>query len=191
MRVLDFIFWRIHVRAYLATINGSLQIAKAKIQSLQRQGDQYIMDVVLASRLFKPWEIKFINYSWLYLQVLSLSDMYNAQGNAMAWGFPTGTNQLLRVVLSCWNHCKNDQAKWHGLCGDGFYALLQQTDAGFVSHLVHGSTASLRVVDGQVILSYLMICFTDMHAKNWFLISGLVQMISWREGQPTQSSICQ
>jgi hypothetical protein len=45
------------------------------------------MDVVLASKLFKPREIKFVNYCQLYLQVLSLSDMmYNAQGNALAVG---------------------------------------------------------------------------------------------------------
>jgi hypothetical protein len=88
--------------ACLATINGSLQIAKAKIQTLQRHGDQYIMDVVLASRLFKPWEIKFINYSWLYLQVLSLSDMYNAQGNALAVGIYNGyqsASQSCSVLL--------------------------------------------------------------------------------------------
>jgi hypothetical protein len=53
--------WIPTVRAYLATINGSLQIAEAKIQPLQRHGDQYIMDAVLASRIFKTREIKFIN----------------------------------------------------------------------------------------------------------------------------------
>jgi hypothetical protein len=67
------------------------------------------MDVVLASRLFKPREIKFINYCRLYLQVLSLSDMYNAQGNALAVGITTGTDQYLRVALFCWNHYKIDQ----------------------------------------------------------------------------------
>jgi hypothetical protein len=41
--------WILTVRAYLATINGSLQIAESKLQPLQRHGDQYIMDVVLAS----------------------------------------------------------------------------------------------------------------------------------------------
>jgi hypothetical protein len=48
------------------------------------------MDVVLASRLFKPWEIKFINYCRLYLQLLLLSDKYNAQGNALAMGIYNG-----------------------------------------------------------------------------------------------------
>jgi hypothetical protein len=94
--------WIPTVWAYLATINGSLQIAKATIQSLQRQGDQYIMDVVLAFRLFQPREIKFINYCWLYLQVLSLSDMYNAQGNALAVGIYHGyrsVSQSCSVLL--------------------------------------------------------------------------------------------
>jgi hypothetical protein len=50
--------WIPTVWAYLATIaKRSLQKAEATIQSFQRHGDQYIMDVVLASRLFKPREI--------------------------------------------------------------------------------------------------------------------------------------
>jgi hypothetical protein len=48
------------------------------------------MDAVLASRLFKDREIKFINYCRLYLQVLSFSDMFNAQGNALAVGIYDG-----------------------------------------------------------------------------------------------------
>jgi hypothetical protein len=94
--------WISTVWAYLANINGSLQIGKATIQSLQRQGDQYIMDVVLASRLFKPREIKFINYCRFYLQVLSLSNMYNAQGNALAVGIYDGyrsVSQSCSVLL--------------------------------------------------------------------------------------------
>jgi hypothetical protein len=79
--------WIPTVWAYLTTINGLLQIAKAKIQPLQRHRDQY---TVLASQLFKSREIKFINYCRLYLQVLSLSDMFNAQGNALAVGIYDG-----------------------------------------------------------------------------------------------------
>jgi hypothetical protein len=82
--------WIPTVRAYLATINGLLQIAESKLQPLQRHGDHYIMDAVLASRLFKTREIKFINYCRLYLQVLSFSDMFNAQGNALAVGIYDG-----------------------------------------------------------------------------------------------------
>lgn len=82
--------WIPTVREYLQEISGSLQIAQATIQPLQRQGDKYVMDVVLASKLFKPREIKFLNYCRLYLQVLSLSDMYNAQGNALAVGIYDG-----------------------------------------------------------------------------------------------------
>jgi hypothetical protein len=82
--------WIPTVREYLADLSGSLQIAQAKIQPLQRQGNQFVMDVVLGSKLFKPREIKFLNYCRLYLQVLSLSDMYNAQGNALAVGIYDG-----------------------------------------------------------------------------------------------------
>jgi hypothetical protein len=82
--------WIPTVRDYLASINGSMQIASATIQPLQRQGDKYIMEVALASNLFQAREIKFLNYCRLYLQVLSLSDIYNAQGNALAVGIYDG-----------------------------------------------------------------------------------------------------
>jgi hypothetical protein len=82
--------WIPTVREYLTDINGSLQISTATIQPLQRQGDKYIMDLVLASNLFKAREIKFLNYCRLYLQVITLSDMYNAQGNALAVGIYDG-----------------------------------------------------------------------------------------------------
>jgi hypothetical protein len=82
--------WIPTVREYLTDINGSLQISTATIQPLQRQGDKYIMDLVLASNLFKARDMKFLNYCRLYLQVLTLSDMYNAQGNALAVGIYDG-----------------------------------------------------------------------------------------------------
>jgi hypothetical protein len=82
--------WIPTVREYLTDINGSLQISTATIQPLQRQGDKYIMDLVLASNLFKARDMKFLNCCRLYLQVLTLSDMYNAQGNALAVGIYDG-----------------------------------------------------------------------------------------------------
>jgi endonuclease/exonuclease/phosphatase family metal-dependent hydrolase len=82
--------WITTVREYLADINGSLQIAQTTVQPLQRHGDRYIMEVILESKLFQPREIKFLNYCRLYLQILSLSDMYNAQGNAVAVGIYDG-----------------------------------------------------------------------------------------------------
>jgi hypothetical protein len=105
--------WIPTVREYLADINGSLQIANATIQPLQRQGDKYIMDVVLASNLFKAREIKFLNYCRLYLQVLTLSDMYNAQGDALAVGIYNGYRshtQSRSTLLEPFQERPNSQA---------------------------------------------------------------------------------
>jgi hypothetical protein len=74
--------WMPMVREYLAEINGALQIANTNIQPLQRHLDKYIMEEVLSSQLFQPRKIKYVNYCRLYLQVVTLSDIYNAQGTA-------------------------------------------------------------------------------------------------------------
>jgi hypothetical protein len=73
--------WFPTVRSYLSEISGSLRIAQARLQPLARCDDQYIMDMILQSNLFSPHELKFLNYCRLYLQVLTLSDIINAQGN--------------------------------------------------------------------------------------------------------------
>ena len=82
--------WLPTVRDYLATINGSVQIAGMKLQALERHGDRYIMDVALACPCLTQCEIKFINYCRLYLQVLTISDMCNAVGNELADGILKG-----------------------------------------------------------------------------------------------------
>jgi zinc-binding in reverse transcriptase/Endonuclease/Exonuclease/phosphatase family len=82
--------WMHTVRSYLSHISGSLRIAQARLQPLARCNDRYIMDMVIQSNLFLPRELKFLNYCRLYLQVLTLSDMLNAQGTAFAIGIYQG-----------------------------------------------------------------------------------------------------
>jgi hypothetical protein len=61
-----------------------------KIQPLERHGDRYIMDIVLSLQGFLAKEIKLVNYCRLYLQVLTLSDICNAEGNKLAEGILQG-----------------------------------------------------------------------------------------------------
>ena len=82
--------WIPSVREYLGEIQGSMQIAGTHIQPLERHGDQYIMDLVLASDQFKPVEVKFVNYCRLYLRVLTISDLCNASGTHLAEGIHAG-----------------------------------------------------------------------------------------------------
>ena len=82
--------WLPTVRAYLASIKGSMQIAGLQIQPLERHGDQYILDVALTSKVLTECEIKFINYCRLYLQVLTISDLCNTEGTSLSKGILAG-----------------------------------------------------------------------------------------------------
>jgi hypothetical protein len=82
--------WFLTVRDYLCEISGSTQIAGMTIQSLERHGDQYIMDMVLATTSIKPSKVKFVNYCPLYLHVLTLSNMCNAAGTELSEGILAG-----------------------------------------------------------------------------------------------------
>ena len=61
-----------------------------KIQPLERIGDQYIMDVALASNKLTLCEMKHVNFCRLYLQMLTISDMCNAEGTTLAEGVLDG-----------------------------------------------------------------------------------------------------
>ena len=93
--------WMPTVRDYLQDIHSSLQIANLTIQPLLRQGDQYIMDMVLAQCSYTPKEVQRLNYCRLYLRALSLSDICNAQGNCFAMGVYEGlrSSQLSQSTL--------------------------------------------------------------------------------------------
>ena len=93
--------WMPTVRDYLQDIHGSLKIANLSIQPLQRHGDQYLMDMILAQSIFSPLEVQRLNYCRLYLRALSLSDICNAQGTCLAIGVFQGlrSSQLSQSTL--------------------------------------------------------------------------------------------
>jgi hypothetical protein len=82
--------WLPTARDYLGSISGTMQVANMNIQSLERHGDRYIMDIVLASGAFQAREVKFVNYCRLYLRVLTVSDLCNATGDELAEGIHQG-----------------------------------------------------------------------------------------------------
>jgi hypothetical protein len=80
-----------HIRQFLAKHNASLEIECTPTPSYERQGDQYIMDVVCspttANELEKQYlqhytdtEIRQIYYCKSYLQVQRISDLCSADG---------------------------------------------------------------------------------------------------------------
>jgi hypothetical protein len=72
--------WLQSLRAFLSHCSGSFLLDNYHIPPLQRNGDSYIMDTVLASELFNSTKIRRINYCQLYLQVVTLSNLCDALG---------------------------------------------------------------------------------------------------------------
>ena len=66
--------WVKSTRKFLARIQGSLRLDTTSIPPLQRENDQYIMDILLESELYDEKEICQLNYCRLYLQVVTLSE---------------------------------------------------------------------------------------------------------------------
>jgi exonuclease III len=75
--------WLGSMRLFLAKMQGSLRLDAVYIQPRQRIHDEYIMDLVLASKKFTAAEVRRINYCRLYLQVVTLSDLTTIAGDRM------------------------------------------------------------------------------------------------------------
>ena len=95
--------WLKSMREYLHTIKADIDLDNACIPSLQREGDEFIMDVVLDSGNFKPAQIKMINYCRLYLRVITVADISNANGTAIEPGMYKGQPTAINVT-SNWYH---------------------------------------------------------------------------------------
>ena len=69
------------MREYLASVGGTIELQGDFVVARQRAQDDFIMDVAVASRRFRPAELKRINYCRLYLNVLLVSDIATAKGD--------------------------------------------------------------------------------------------------------------
>ena len=72
--------WLASLRNYLKDIQGWLELDQTYTPPLQRQQDQYIMDIAIQSKKFKPFQLRLLNYCRLYLRVITLADITNANG---------------------------------------------------------------------------------------------------------------
>ena len=52
----------------------------------QRVNDNYLMDIATDQIDFKEKEILYINIVWLYLQILTMTDIANSQGDRIIEG---------------------------------------------------------------------------------------------------------
>ena len=67
--------WMSSLRSFLSKVGASLVLDEPQIPELQREGDEYIMDLILRSQKYKPHEIRKLNYCRLYLQAVTISDL--------------------------------------------------------------------------------------------------------------------
>jgi len=75
--------WLSSLRQYLQDVEGQLELESTFVTPLQRQGDAFLMDVAIRSKKFKPIHLRRLNYCRLYLNVLLVSDITNANGTEL------------------------------------------------------------------------------------------------------------
>jgi hypothetical protein len=73
--------WLASLRTYLQAVQGHIELDTTYTPPLLRQHDQYIMDLAIQSKRFKPFQLRLLNYCRLYLRVVSIADISNANGS--------------------------------------------------------------------------------------------------------------
>jgi hypothetical protein len=85
--------WLPSLRTFLASINGTIQLDRTYVPPIQRVHDEYIMDTILWSEAFTIAQINILNYCRLYLQVVTVSDICQANGThadaSFIFGYPS------------------------------------------------------------------------------------------------------
>ena len=107
--------WMASLRSFLASIDAGFLLDEPKVPAIQqRQGDSYIMDHILESRIFSPAETRKLNYCRLYLQAITISDLAMASGDALDSSKLVG-QALLQSRRTRWIHVNQDrpsEAEW-------------------------------------------------------------------------------
>ena len=76
--------WIASLRRYLVDVKGHLELDDSFMPQLQRQADEFIMDIVITSGKFQPCEIRRINYCRLHLGgVVTVADIATSDGRSI------------------------------------------------------------------------------------------------------------
>lgn len=100
--------WILSLRSFLSEADAELEVDQAHLYPPQRQNDQHLMDIAYESGRFTLKEQKLINYCRLYLQVTTVSDITNLQGNSIQPGARDGDRDQL---ISCPKELQAVQAR--------------------------------------------------------------------------------
>ena len=106
--------WLRVLRNFLHSIDGKLRFDNDYVPKPQRYNDSFIMDHVLASGQFTPKEIRQVNYSRLYLQAITVSDITRADGTTLFEGIQKGniSTECSRTVWHTTYQTKPSVATW-------------------------------------------------------------------------------
>jgi hypothetical protein len=84
--------WLHSLRGFLASIDGRLKLDQTFISTSQRQGDDYLMDIVIHSGAFDEPILRILNQCRLHLNVVTVSDISLADGTQLIPGIEWGNN---------------------------------------------------------------------------------------------------
>ncbi len=95
--------WLASMRTFLATINATIEVDEPGIPPKQRQGDEYIMDMILEDGSYTKAQIRRLNYCRLYLQAVTVSDITDADGKVLDFSKRNGDTSL-QSSRTTWLH---------------------------------------------------------------------------------------
>ena len=72
--------WLGSLRTYLNHVRAWIDVDDAGIAPLEREHDDYIMDLIIQSQQFQPAQIRMLNYCRMYLGAITLSDLTTPRG---------------------------------------------------------------------------------------------------------------
>ena len=99
------------LRDYLASTRGSLELKDDFVIAKQWDQDEFLVTEALDLKHFKPAQLKRINYCWMYLNVLLVSNIATAKGDYIDSHMFLGKAQLMSTKHKA-NQPKPNAKEW-------------------------------------------------------------------------------
>jgi hypothetical protein len=129
------------IRQYLGTIDAQIELEKTHVAPIQRESDTHIMDWVVNYSNFGPADIKAVNYCRLYFNVVTVSDITNAQGTHI--DELTGQERTVKSEITphgTSDYRTNQHRQNHGVCGGRHCICLLMETGNLITPWGNGST---------------------------------------------------
>ena len=96
------------VRKFLVAVGGHIEVEDPKVTPLQRDGDDYLMEIAQESGKFSKHDMKLLNYVRLHVQVELVSDTVQADGVELDAATCCGRSAVTSSTTRKY-HCKQDR----------------------------------------------------------------------------------